>query len=623
VLARTALAAVAAAALVPASAAYGQDFNVATAGELTTALSSAQASGAADRILLAPGTYSGGTSGFSYGGASQVEIVGAGQGQTTLTASSPAGATLTLTGGGGLNRVASLKVVVPPNGAPQQRAIVLADGTAEDVTVEANPATSTNANAIQLYGTSRVSRVTVTGASSRGIEIGSGSSGAISDSLVVGPGSAGTGIEAGASTASATVLRTRVRQHSTAFHASFGGGLTVRDSVVEVGANAAAFVADDNNNNADFSSSILAERVTVVGSGSNTTGASTTSQSAGDNMSVTLRDSVLQGLTRPLSCAETGGLGTATITTDHSNLSLTGISDTCGPGVTHTARTELAPGFVDQAAGDYRLRFDSLLRDIGRLDPLPAGTLDFAGLPRPVDGDGDGTARVDIGAFEYQRSAPHASASASALTAAPGEAVTFTGTATDADPLETALLTYSWSFDDGGIASGPSAQHAFTTPGAHTATLTVTDPAGASAQAVASVAVQAPVAPQAPPASPPQGPGDITPPVLTHVRATVAIPFGAALPRLGAGGLGSIRFTLSEAATVGLRFERKVGKRFRPVPGAITVRAKAGANRLRFAGRLSRRRALAPGRYRARLVATDAAGNRSTRVSVKFRLFVP
>jgi PKD domain len=617
-------------ALAPASA-HGQDFNVTSAAEFTAALTSAQASADPDRIFLAPGTYSGGTTGFSYNGASPVQVIGAGQGQTTLVASSLAGWALSLSGGGGQNRVASLKAVAPPDGAPQQRGIILPGpdgGTIEDVSVEVDPSASTNANAIQLNGASAVSRTTVTGASSRGIETQSGSS-TISDSVVVGPGSQGTGVDATGATSVATVRRTRVSGHFTAYKSSFSADLTVLDSVAHVvsTSSAAGLLATDNNNSSTHTSSLTAERVTVIGAGgANTRGARVEVTSAGDVMSIVLRDVIVQNVGIPLSCGESGG-GTATIATDHSNLPLVGVVDNCGTGITHTARSEHAPGFVDQAAGDYRLRFDSPLRDIGRPAGPPPGTLDLAGLPRPVDGDGDGSARVDIGAFEYQRSAPQVTASASASAALPGQSLTFTGMASDADPLETALLVYFWSFDDGGTASGPSAQHAFTTAGTHTATLTVTDPVGVRGQAVASVSV-----------------ADVTRPSVTDVSVSPRKwRRGSALPRLSRSAVGArIRWRLSEDARTTLTFQRAlVGRRvggrcrpstpsrrkrprctrFRSAGSLTTTKSKAGLNTLRFQGRLTRTRRLKLGRYRVAIRAEDAAKNRSlTRTSKTFRI---
>lgn len=66
-----------------------------------------------------------------------------------------------------------------------------------------------------------------------------------------------------------------------------------------------------------------------------------------------------------------------------------------GPG-----NLALDPRFVDPAAGDWRLAFDSPCIDAG--DPAwPADSTDVAGVPRPVDGDLDRDPRDDIGAHEF------------------------------------------------------------------------------------------------------------------------------------------------------------------------------------------------------------------------------
>lgn len=57
------------------------------------------------------------------------------------------------------------------------------------------------------------------------------------------------------------------------------------------------------------------------------------------------------------------------------------------------------PLFVDPDGGDYRLRFGSPCLDAA--DPsAPAGTLDFLGTVRPIDGDLDTQERDDMGAIE-------------------------------------------------------------------------------------------------------------------------------------------------------------------------------------------------------------------------------
>ena len=57
-------------------------------------------------------------------------------------------------------------------------------------------------------------------------------------------------------------------------------------------------------------------------------------------------------------------------------------------------------GFVDAAAGDYRLRADSPLVDRG--DPDTAPGIDLDGNALVADGNGDGIARRDLGALELQ-----------------------------------------------------------------------------------------------------------------------------------------------------------------------------------------------------------------------------
>jgi hypothetical protein len=58
--------------------------------------------------------------------------------------------------------------------------------------------------------------------------------------------------------------------------------------------------------------------------------------------------------------------------------------------------------------------------------------------------------------------------------------------------------------------------------------------------------------------------------------------------------------------------------RYRAV-GSLRRSGARGANAVRFSGRLGRR-ALRPGRYRAVIRATNAAGNRSTAKTIRLRI---
>jgi galactose oxidase-like protein/Big-like domain-containing protein len=110
-------------------------------------------------------------------------------------------------------------------------------------------------------------------------------------------------------------------------------------------------------------------------------------------------------------------------------------------------------------------------------------------------------------------------------------------------------------------------------------------------------------------------------------------------PSFRKGKSTTISFRLSEAAKVTLSFERKLdgrrvhGKCVKPAKGkranctrysrlrsVLTFQGKAGSNSFAFRGRLSRSKALAVGRYRLTLVATDASGKRSAGARVSFKL---
>lgn len=131
---------------------------------------------------------------------------------------------------------------------------------------------------------------------------------------------------------------------------------------------------------------------------------------------------------------------------------------------------------------------------------------------------------------------------------------------------------------------------------------------------------QAPVAPGCAPAGGAPAPGgttgkDTLAPVLSALKVTRAIRRSTAKkPPV------SMRFKLSEAATVRLTFARAKGKRYIPLKGALTLKLKAGGQRVRFAGRVSKALRLKAGGYRVTLTATDAAGNRSKAARALFLL---
>jgi hypothetical protein len=144
---------------------------------------------------------------------------------------------------------------------------------------------------------------------------------------------------------------------------------------------------------------------------------------------------------------------------------------------------------------------------------------------------------------------------------------------------------------------------------------------------------------------PPAGPADATAPV---VQAVSASPNVFRVDRRGTSEAAvtaakrrpkgtTLRYSLSEAATALFTVRRaapgrRAGKRcVAPtratrrgrrcvryvLAGRFAVASAAGSNKHRFSGRIGTR-TLRPGRYRTTLVATDAAGNRSTARRLRF-----
>jgi Calcineurin-like phosphoesterase len=108
---------------------------------------------------------------------------------------------------------------------------------------------------------------------------------------------------------------------------------------------------------------------------------------------------------------------------------------------------------------------------------------------------------------------------------------------------------------------------------------------------------------------PPPGPlPDGTAPVITRLRLA---------PR-PITRKSAFRYELSEAATIKFTIKRKGKSRYRSV-GQFSQSAAAGANERRFRAKI-RARHLRPGTFKAVLMASDAAGNRSASKSIGFRV---
>jgi PKD domain len=290
-------------------------------------------------------------------------------------------------------------------------------------------------------------------------------------------------------------------------------------------------------------------------------------------------------------------------------------------GVSVTNFIDGAPAFVNAAARDFRPRFDSIVVDSGTHAFPGAGAppTDLGGGIPITDGDGNGFFWQDLGPYEYQRRAPNAVATASPSQRRIGQAFRF-GSAGSSDPDGDPIVSRAWNFGDGTTGTGASPAHAYRTTGLKTVRLTITDASGRTDTATRTVRVL--------PALPPP---DVAPVFrsASMVHRSFLVGTDATTFLFNITEAARVRFTI-QRRTVGRRVRGKCVKRTRRNRrrrkcvryvrrGAFTRQAVAGQNAEPWSGRL-RGRALAPGRYRAVLRATDATGNHSRVRRLHFRI---
>jgi hypothetical protein len=425
----------------------------------------------------------------------------------------------------------------------------------------------------------------------------------------------------------ATVLRTRIR--ATQGVVTGGGGKTeVLDTEIRVPGpmksnfQVAALAAAGNG-----TTELTAERVTAVGDGAGFGTWVVPNGGAGNNASMTLWGSVLDGFGVDVRLSESGG-SNASLSSEYSaydstKLSLdAGTSHTQGVGKLNLSGVD--PRFTDPAGGDLTLLYNSPLVDAGDTGYQPfLGGLDVMLRTRVRDGNGNGVATVDLGAHEYQRRPPKAVATGPA-TGDPGQALAFDGS--ESSDLDEEPLTYAWSFDDGTQAVGATPMKSFATPGPHSATLTVTDPAGLKDSATATVTISTP-----PPAGGGgAGQGSAAALVLSDLKIVprrfrpIARPDKTTALLLRKARRGTrFKFTLSgpdTPATVTMTVHRVRPKRRLKRVSRFVVPARIGANSVAFSGwgGKGRPKPLKPGRYRLTVQAESLVGTTSDPLRARF-----
>jgi PKD domain len=578
-----------------------------TAAGLQEALSQAEANAESDSIRIGPGTYTApGPAGFSISSpAHGVHIRGEGPAATVLAGSGLNAVTLRLSGvGGDASTVSDLGLKLSEGGGSPS-GLVLTHGGAGNVAVTSSPGL-TDGHGVELIDASfEHGSVTVPGL--HGIET--------ANSSFVGNASILARVALKSSVGTLFVAKSRIETSQVGI-ATGSGAAGITDTLIHVRGG----VGDESGLLA--TSNVQAEQLTVVGTGTPKHGL-VASRAGGGSALVKLQNSTVSGFVHDLA-AMGDGISLAGVAVSYSNYA----TATALPGGTVTpgfGNLNVPPGFVDAGAGDFHLRHDSPLLDMGD-DIIPPGSTDLDDRPRVVDSDGSGGPRADIGAYEYQRAAPAAEISGPAFGTA-GAPLELSG-AGSSDPDPGDALTYAWTFGDGGAANGENASHTYAAPGTYTVFLRVTDPTGHEATTTRDVVIGPAPAPGELPAGGPGAPSvpgaDTLAPAVSGLTLTPRrFRLGSRLPRLTASARtgATIRFSLSEPATVTLRFFRLVpGRGYVRLRPSIGLRGRQGANVVRFEGRLSRRRALRPGRYRVTVFARDAAGRQARSRAAPFVL---
>jgi hypothetical protein len=455
-----------------------------TESTIQDAVDASNSAGGSNRVLVGAGTFSDGFTNVT--GASTIAIVGAGAGQTVLQSSAD-----TLDDSG--SSVSGVTIVVP--NSPNAVGLTLTAGTVSNTAITDAGDSQTTLTGVEINGASTLtqSSITLADASDYGITLLGLLTGVttVSDTTVDCSGTNSTGVES-ENPAETDLLRDRII--GAAPVSIFGGAGTTRidDSLIE---GAGSFDAITAQGGSTGTTSVLVDHDTLNGATSAAPGIAAL-PGTGGAVTVTVRNTIIEtgGFTNlDVEPPTVGDPGTATLSISYSDYNPDqAYAPNSGTLTTGAGNVHVDPGFVSSGSDPFALSSSSALVDQGDSAGVESGetsTTDLLGAPRVIAGAGGGscTTRSDIGAYELDPTTIATTATPSLTSVVAGKPVGFSATPCDPDPSQTP--TVSWSFDDGGSATGTSVTHTFATPGKHKATVTVTDGTGRSGSASATVTV--------------------------------------------------------------------------------------------------------------------------------------
>jgi hypothetical protein len=469
-----------------------------------------------------------------------------------------------------------LRVDVPASAASGRWAIdSQANGNQiENVRVQMLNATDANIFAVVTRARATIDRLTITGDAgfaATGLAVNANSDGTIVRDSNIAGGSA-PGAAALSASGDTHVQRSRLSRPATNGYSPVasaqGADLTVDSSLITGGRRGVGATA--------FADPVSVKlRNTTIDSGSPgvsdppATGLATDASAQGGTVTIELLSSI--AVDRQEASVNSGGPATVTCTsTDAPSQTQSGnASIACSSSAAGNSSTLPAQLFVNAAADDYRLKLGSPAIDSGSPAPLAldeSGT-DLAGHARVLDGNLDCIPRRDKGAYELTGQSTACPASPGALNPPPAPAPAPGAGAVESVPL---------------VISRVSLTHPVfrTTRGAAASARTRRAPRGTR--------------------------------FLYRLSEDARMAITIKKRTRGRRTHGRCRRPTARSARrhTCIRFVRR---------GVLRVTAHAGRNSTPFSGWLGRRR-LGPGRYRAVLRARNAAGKRSARKRVAFRV---